>query len=215
MWLSATLALVRESAVTRMRDAVARDLHDTIAQSLAGAAMRLEGLRNWIAGGGDPEEEIQSIKSALKGEQVQVRALIDRLRRGENVLPDRAAQATIGPLLSDLSSYWGMEAGLSAGSGKILIPGWLAHELRQLVREGVANAVRHGEAETVTVGFAEREGALHVTVADNGSGIDRTLEGRQPRSISERIAQLGGGLTVESDGSGTTLRVWLPLEASR
>ena len=211
----ATLALVRESAVTRMRDAVARDLHDTIAQSLAGAAMRLEGLRTWIACGGDPQEEIQSIKSALKGEQTQVRALIDRLRRGESVLPDTAAQATIGPLLNDLASYWGIDAGLAPGSGKVPVPGWLAHELRQLVREGVANAVRHGDAGTVTVGIEQGGSALQVTIADDGGGIDGAFEGRQPRSISERISQLGGELDIDSGEGGTTLRFWLPLEANR
>ena len=82
----ATLALVREGAVTRMRDALARDLHDTIAQSLAGVSMRLEGLRHWIKDGGDPDSEIQSIKSALRTEQSQVRGMIDRLRRGRSGL---------------------------------------------------------------------------------------------------------------------------------
>jgi signal transduction histidine kinase len=210
-----TLALVRESAVVRMRDAVARDLHDTIAQSLAGAAMRLEGLRSWIAGGGDPELEIQSIRTALKGEQTQVRAMIDRLRRGESVLPDTAAQATIEPLLADLASYWGIEAGLAPGSGEVSVPGWLAHELRQLVREGVANAVRHGGAQMVTVGLEAKGNALLVTIADNGSGIDAYAAGRRPRSISERIAQLGGVLAIETGSGGTTLRFRLPLEASR
>ena len=210
-----TLALVRESAVVRMRDAVARDLHDTIAQSLAGAAMRLEGLRSWIAGGGDPEPEIQSIRTALKGEQAQVRALIERLRRGESVLPDTAAQATIEPLLADLASYWGVEAGLAPDSGEVSVPGWLAHELRQLVREGVANAVRHGGAQMVTVGLEAKGSALLVTIADNGSGFDGYPAGRKPRSISERIAQLGGELAIETGAGGTTLRFRLPLEASR
>src|SRR5690606_24300553 len=126
-----SLALVREGAVTRMRDAVARDLHDTIAQSLAGVALRLEGLRRWIAGGGDAEAEIQSIKAALKSEQAQVRAMIDRLRRGEHILPDSTATATIGSLLDDLSSYWGVDARLEPASGSIAVPGRLGHELRQ------------------------------------------------------------------------------------
>lgn len=207
-----TLTLVREGAVTRMRDAVARDLHDTIAQSLAGAALRLEGLRNWIAGGGDPETEIQSIKSALKGEQSQVRAMIERLRRGESVLPESGVQSTIGPLLRDLARYWGIEATLDTSSGAVMMPGWLAHELRQLVREAVANAVRHGQARHIWVALEETGDALIVTIADNGTGFEDAGV-RRPRSISERVAQLGGELHLMTGADGTTLHLSLPVRA--
>lgn len=206
-----TLTLVREGAVTRMRDAVARDLHDTIAQSLAGVALRLEGLRNWIAGGGDADTEIQSIKGALKSEQAQVRAMIDRLRRGESVLPESVVRSSIGPLLRDLAAYWSIEATLEADSGAVVVPGWLAHELRQLVREAVANAVRHGRARSISVAIADTEETLHVTIADNGTGFGDFVAVRRPRSISERIAQLGGELALESGADGTTLRFSLPL----
>lgn len=210
-----SLALVREGALSRMRDAVARDLHDTIAQSLAGVALRLEGLRRWIADGGDAETEIQSIKASLKTEQAQVRAMISRLRRGEHILPDSPAGATIGPLLDDLSVYWGVDARLVPGSEAIAVPGWLGHELRQLVREAVANAVRHGMASQVLVELEEREGALHVTIADNGSGMSDRTQVRRPKSISERVGQLSGEFELASGSSGTTLHLALPLEAER
>jgi signal transduction histidine kinase len=67
----------------------------------------------------------------------------------------------------------------------------------------------------VTVGLEAKGNALLVTIADNGSGIDGHPTGRRPRSISERIAQLGGVLAIETGAGGTTLRFRLPLEASR
>jgi signal transduction histidine kinase len=207
-----TLALVRESAVARMRDAVARDLHDTIAQSLAGASLRLEGLRSWIQGGGDPNEEIQAIKTALRAEQGHVRAVIERLRRGHSVLPDGTATATLAPLLRDLSEYWGIAVELERGAKGIVIPGSLAHELRQVLREAVANAVRHGGASRVAIALAEENGMLRSTVADNGTGFPADDEKLQPRSISERVAALGGSVEVASRTSGAELRFSLPLE---
>jgi signal transduction histidine kinase len=207
----ATLALVRESAVTRMRDALARDLHDTIAQSLAGASLRLEGLRHWIGDGNDPDNEIQAIKAALRVEQTQVRGLIDRLRRGESVLPDGTAAASIGPLLRDLSEYWGVVAVMEESAGGIVIPGWMAHELRQVLREAVANAVRHGGASRVAIALAEENGMLHLTVSDDGTGFAEGDAIVHPRSISERIAALGGTLVVESSAGGAVLRADLPL----
>ncbi|HEY7806663.1 MAG TPA: histidine kinase [Croceibacterium sp.] len=209
----ATLALVRESAVTRMRDAVARDLHDTIAQSLAGASLRLEGLRHWIHDGNDPENEIQAIKAALRLEQKQVRGLIDRLRHGESVLADGTAAASIGPMLRDLSEYWSIAAVLDESAGRIVIPGWMAHELRQVLREAVANAVRHGGASRVAIALAEENGMLHLTVSDNGTGFPVTDATVLPRSISERAGALGGTLDIESAASGARLRLTLPLRA--
>jgi len=207
-----TLALVRETAVARMRDAVARDLHDSIAQSLAGAALRLEGLRSWIKAGGDPDDEIQTIKTALRAEQNQVRGMIERLRRGDTILPDGTASATLTPMLQDLSEYWGISAELEPGSKGIVIPGWLAHELRQVLREAVANAVRHGEASRVAIALAEENGMLRLTVADNGTGFPAEGHSAKPRSISERVAALGGSLDIASSRAGTELRFALPLE---
>ena len=207
----ATLALVGQSAVTRMRDAVARDLHDTIAQSLAGASLRLEGLRHWINDGNDADSEIQAIKAALRAEQGQVRGMIDRLRRGESVLPDGTAAASIGPMLRDLSDYWGITATLDESARGIVIPGWMAHELRQVLREAVANAVRHGGASRVAIALAEENGMLHLTVSDDGTGFPAADALVRPRSISERIAALGGTLDVESGPDGAELRAELSL----
>lgn len=211
----ATLSLAREGALARMRDAVARDLHDTIAQSLSGVSLRLEGLRQWLRAGGDPEAEIQAIKAALKAEQTQVREMIERLRRGDSVLPDATAVGSISFLLDDLAEYWGIAAEIDAGSSDIVIPGWLAHELRQLLREAVANAVRHGEATKVTVAVAEEDRMLKMQIADNGTGFSEYRPNLQPRSISERVAELGGALTVSSGAEGAALRFHLPLEAHR
>jgi signal transduction histidine kinase len=211
----ATLSLVRESAVARMRDSVARDLHDTIAQSLAGVSLRLEGLRRWIRGGGDPESEIQSIKAALRAEQAQVREMIERLRTGDSMLAETKAVHSIDPLLRDLSGYWGIAAEVHVGSRDIAIPGWLAHELRQLLREAVANAVRHGGATKVTVTITEDDEILHMHIADNGTGFSDHGPDRRPRSISERVAELGGALTVTSGPDGADLRLVLPLESQQ
>jgi signal transduction histidine kinase len=209
-----TLALVRETALARMRDALARDLHDTIAQSLAGVSLRLEGLRHWIQGGGNPDEEIQAIKSALRAEQTQVRGMIDRLRSGDTVLPNATATRILDPLLRDLAKYWGVAIELDDEAKWIVIPGWLAHEVRQVLREAVANAVRHGGASRVAIALVEEDAMLHLTVTDNGTGFPAEGMIMRPRSIGERIDALGGSLEIESGPAGAALRFAMPLGKS-
>ena len=112
---------------------------------------------------------------------------------------------------NDLSEYWGMSADIEEGAKGIVIPGRLAHELRQLLREAVANAVRHGGASRVAIALAEENAMLRLTVADNGTGFPADDRVTQPRSISERIATLGGTLEIETGNTGTALRFTIPL----
>ena len=141
-----------------------------------------------------------------------MRTLIADLRRGDIALPDTSAARGFGPLLADLSKYWGITARLDDVSTGIVIPGALAHQLRQVLREAVANAVRHGGASRVAIALAEENGMLHMTVADDGAGFADDPPSILPRSISERIAGLSGALRVESASAGATLDFALPLE---
>ena len=127
------------------------------------------------------------------------------------MLPDGTAKQTLGPLLRDLADYWGISIQIEDNSKRIVIPGWLAHELRQVLREAVANAVRHGGASRVAIAVAEENAILHLTVADDGTGFPAEDLVMHPRSISERIAGLGGSLEVESGEAGTALRFVVPV----
>jgi signal transduction histidine kinase len=84
--------------------------------------------------------------------------------------------------------------------------------LRQVLREAVANAVRHGGASRVAIALAEENGMLRSTVADNGTGFPADDEFPKPRSISERVAALGGSIEIASRPTGAELRFGLPLE---
>jgi signal transduction histidine kinase len=205
----ATLALASETALARMRDSLARDLHDSVAQSLAGTSMRLEGLRGWIRNGGDPEAEIDAMKQSLRDEQRHVRSLIARLRLGPAGEEAVEAGAAIRTLLASLSAQWGVASRASSSDAAILVPGWLAHEIAQLLREAVANAVRHGRASRVEVNLSTAGGELYMDIDDNGRGFPEGATTR-PSSISERIDKLAGRLEVVSSSGGTRLAIALP-----
>jgi signal transduction histidine kinase len=207
----ATLALASETALARMRDSLARDLHDSVAQSLAGAALRLEGLRGWIRDGGDPESEIDAMKHSLREEQRHVRSLIARLRLGPTAEDWVDAGAAVRTLLASLSGQWGVAARLAPPKSPILVPGWLAHEMAQVLREAVANAVRHGQATLVEVGLLEANGDLTMTINDDGRGFTNGDPDTRPWSISERVDKLAGRLSVATGPKGTRLEIVLPM----
>jgi signal transduction histidine kinase len=209
----ATAVLARESALSRIRDGLARDLHDSVAQTLAGATMRLEALRAWIREGGDPEPEIVAMKAALRSEQAQVRLLIERLR-ATDAAPKRAElSAEFARLSPALGDQWGVAVRCEAESS-ISVSAVLAHEVLQVIREAVANAVRHGGARNVTIEVASGLDHLSLNIADDGAGFLPGAPAR-PRSIAERVARLGGSLSVASTHQGAALTITLPHEVSR
>ena len=121
----------------------------------------------------------------------------------------RDLRSDLDVTLADAGTHWGIAAQLAA-PGRVDVPGWLSHEVQQLVREAVANAARHGAAREVTVTLASASVGLDLTVADDGCGFDAAARAQWPRSISERVAALDGVLSVESGRGGTRLAITLP-----
>lgn len=207
--------LERETAVVHARGAIARDLHDSVAQSLAGACFRLEALRRSLADGtaASPVEEIGAVRDALRAEQAQVRGLIDALRRPVALELPRPLATDLERTLTDAAAHWNVSTSFAAESA-VEADGSLSHELRQLLREAVANAARHGRASAVEVRLAAAGGRLDLVIADNGTGFRNAAGPAAPWSISERVAALGGRIEVDSSASGTRLAISLPLVTS-
>ncbi|MDT0507313.1 histidine kinase [Novosphingobium sp. MMS21-SN21R] len=199
--------LARSAAETGVRHAVARDLHDSVAQFLAGTLFRLEALRRWIREGNDPEGEIDSIKNALRREQGQLRLLIERLRRGEEGNRRTEMADELRDLLNEAGLHWHIETELVMPDKPMPVPVQLSHEIRQLVREAIANAVRHGKCRKVRVELAQESGMLNLRIDDDGTGFPLQPETIRPRSITERVEALGGTFNMQSNNRGARLEI--------
>jgi signal transduction histidine kinase len=87
----------------------------------------------------------------------------------------------------------------------------------RIFQEILTNVARHAKASAVKITLQERAGGLVLEVQDNGRGISES-ELADPRSLGllgmrERALLLGGNITFAGNaGSGTTVRVRIPLE---
>ncbi|MBB4612165.1 sensor histidine kinase [Novosphingobium taihuense] len=201
--------LARNAAETGVRHAVARDLHDSVAQFLAGTLFRLEALRRWIREGNDPEGEIDSIKNALRREQGQLRLLIERLRRGQESDRRTDIAEELNDLLTEAGAHWHIDTALVLPDYPLPISVQLSHEIRQLVREAVANAARHGKCRKVTVRVDNVSGQIRLSIVDDGMGFPPIEKAPRPRSITERVEALGGSFELHSSGDGARLEIAL------
>ena len=209
-------------AVSGVREAIARDLHDSAAQFLAGTMFRLEALRRRVVGephpGVDAGTEIVAIKNAMRLEQAQLKNLIGQLRRGETADRQTELAQELTALLGEVGTHWRVAATLDCGHEPIIVPATLSHEVRQLVREGMANAARHGGADAVRVELAGSGAWLWLTISDNGRGFPAGAVGpggeiaMRPLSIAGRVAALDGSLAISAaDPHGARLMIGLPL----
>lgn len=206
----AVIQMTREADRVRIRDALARDLHDSVAQSLAGASFRIEALRQTLTAQPVICDELDGLQRALEREERNVQRLILKLRDRDDPRRDCDVAAELSVTLADTAARWGVTWSIDAATDLPAVPLVMLHEFEQIVREAVANAVRHGRASHVELTVRCAAGAFDLTIVDDGSGFIARSIALYPRSIAERVAELGGKLDVARNSDKTVLRIALP-----
>ena len=216
MGRAALTALAAENvgAVTRL--AVARDLHDSAAQLLAGLSLRLEGLRKSRGRNEDVAPLIEALQQDLVTEKQDLRNLIAKLR-GEPPAPVSDMRSELNELAERLSRRWNVSCTLDRCAAETRLSASLRHETQQLVREAVANAARHGGAKRIAITLDPGDQHIRLDIQDDGTGFPLGMPGEigdvvpAPRSLKERVDHLGGRLDVWTDDRGSKIMISLPL----
>jgi signal transduction histidine kinase len=200
-----------ESAAARSRLSLARDLHDSVVQFLAGAAFRLEAMRRAHGAGREIEAELDELKKLMLQEQVELRSFITALRSGSHVTL-RDLIRDLQSLADRLSRQWTVKCALTAKASEVTIPAKLHLDAHQLVREAVANAVRHAGAKSIEIAVATRENQLQLDVINDGKSYPRHKGVLQPpKSLQERSDQAGGVIELSRGMDVTKVSISLPL----
>jgi signal transduction histidine kinase len=204
--LSAQLVQVQEQE----RRAIARELHDGIAQTLStllldvGKAGRLED-----------NAEIKARLLAIGG---QADGIVDAVRSlALSLRPSMLDDLGLVPALEWQAREVGRRSGLDVQVRAEESAGELPETHRtciyRIAQEALQNCVRHAGAKHVRVGLERGRHAVVLRVEDDGRGFRPTrVRGLGLLGMEERTAQLGGRLVVRSEpGRGTTLAAEIPL----
>ena len=207
----ALLRAAEESAEARSRLVLARDLHDSVVQFLAGAAFRLEAMKRSNTSGRDVGEDLNELKQLMLQEQRELRSFIKALRSGPLAAFNDLAK-DLQALALHLSRQWNVECQFAARSADLMIPARVRLDAHQLTREAVANAVRHASAKSVTIGLAAMADELLLEVVNDGADVPRR-DGRieLPTSLKERVAEAGGTLDMSRGMGVTKVSISLPI----
>lgn len=207
------LSAMEQGAAARTRLSLARDVHDSVVQFLAGAAFRVEAIMRAPTSSGETQSDLKELKRLLIEEQAEIRAFVSALRQDRELELAEAVEELKG-LAARLARQWSVECRVDASNDDASIPIRMQLDLQQLMREAVANAVRHGRASRIEVGVGVDDGHLRMEVTDNGSGflpINGDGSPIQPWSLKERIDRVNGSLSLFSEPGCTNLVITLPL----
>lgn len=189
------------AAVAEERRRLARDLHDGLAQELAFIgveARRSSASTEAIAG---------AAERALAESRLAIVALTGPLDEPLHALLERAAETAATPAGARVRLRVAGDPPAGRETRKALM---------RIVREAVANAVRHGGARTIELELDDDAGrGARVVVRDDGTGFDTSAPRRRDAfgllSMSERAEALGGSVDVRSaPGEGAEVEVRLP-----
>jgi signal transduction histidine kinase len=211
------MAATREKVTLEERQRLARELHDSVSQSLyaiqLGATMARERLEQ------DPAGVAPSIDYVLRlaeASQAEIRALIFALR--PEALETEGLVAALNRQIEALRARHGIAAQAIA-SAEPELPLEVKQALHRIGQEALWNAVKHARAQCVDICLEADAGSVVLEVADDGVGFDP--EGSFPghldlRSIRERAAEAGGSLEVVSArGRDTRIVVRVPCATQR
>lgn len=189
----------RESGAAAERERLARDIHDTIAQSLTSIVMLAERAGREDA----PAQSIALIEDTARDALSEARGLV-----AANASVASSASAPLEASLTRLGERFARETGVRVMTDVDLaaaLPRELEVMLLRCVQEGLANVRKHADASTVAVRLTCANGAVSLTVCDDGRGLGGvTIDDERGFGLigmRERVALVGGALSIEDAGT--------------
>ena len=210
-------ALEREAAVSQERHLLARELHDSIAQSLVFLKIQVQLMRAAVQSGNAVEikQVLEEIDAGVRESYGDVRELLLHFRTRTNSEDIEPALATT---LQKFEHQSGIKASLTMqGQGMPLSPD-LQIQVLHIVQEALSNVRKHARASQVWLDV-QQQPAWRFEVRDDGVGfvpnndqLDETHVGL--RIMAERAQRVGAGLEVISTpGQGSSIILTLPPSA--
>jgi len=204
----------RATIVEEERARIARDLHDSVAQTLYLLALKADMAAGQVSRNPD-QVKTELTEIGQRGRQVirEIRRTIFALRpldwSSDGFLP------SLRRFVQDFAEQlnWRVSFGLE---DDVSVPDHLQPTVFRLVQESLNNVAKHAEAAKVWIELSQLNEAscLNLSIRDNGSGFDPTIisgSGLGLQQMQKRIETLGGTFYLESQiGVGTTVSAQIP-----
>jgi signal transduction histidine kinase len=220
-WKEKVRAISHEllSAREEERKKISRELHDVVAQALAGINARLAALKaDAAANSGTLVQEIASTQRLVEHSIELIHRFARELRPTE--LDELGLIRALHAYMTGVRRKTGMPVTLTAAAAVDQLDTAAQTVLYRVAQEALTNVVRHAQAERAEVTLQKSRRHVSLKITDNGRGfsLKRRLGNKTGRlgllGMRERVELIGGKLTIQSTlGKGTSILATVPLQA--
>jgi signal transduction histidine kinase len=199
------------------RRRIARDLHDSVSQSLFSTTLHLRTAERALARegtdpGGRVGQELDRAEELTGGALAEMRALVFELRPG--ALAEDGLLVALKLHAAAVSAREELAIAVHGPDEPLPLTPGAEEQLYRLGQEALANVVKHSRATEAAIDVTTAGGAVAIEIRDDGRGFDAAVGrggGFGLRSMRARAAELGGRLEIASaPGRGTVVRVTVP-----
>lgn len=205
------VATIEQLTVSRERNRVARELHDTLAHTLSGVAVQLEAVDSlWDSDQGQARLGLRRSLQATREGLTETRKAIQSLRA--TPLEGLGLASALRAYAETTARKAGFRLALDLPQSLEGIPPEVEQCFYRIGQEALENVARHADAKAVRVSLCDGEGSLRMEIRDDGVGFDPLAPeaglhfGLQ--GVRERAQVIHAGLEVRScpgEGAGLTL----------
>ncbi len=208
-------ATAQQMATVEERSRVARELHDSVTQSLYAIVLHADTALLALGAGkiDKSEDQMHQLKSIARTAMSEVRLLIYELR------PASVEELGLAEALHQRLQSVEMRSGLTVDFHCALeqeMPPAVQDVLFRTILEGLNNILKHAQASRVVLHISARDNTCRVVLSDDGVGFDVAMSSRYGgyglTAMAERLGTVGGTLVIQSQpGAGSTLEIEAPL----
>lgn len=197
-----------ELATAKERNRLARELHDSVAQTLYGLTLQAEAAARELDNGqtNKAAEQMREIRDSAQQTLQETRLLIFELR--PPILEQEGLVAALRNRLESVESRSGLKVQMLLQEvGQVRAE--VEAGLYGISNEALNNILKHAHATVIKVSLKKEAGRIVLEIQDNGIGFDihGTFGGMGLSGMKERAEQFGGDLQIHSGANGTTIRV--------
>lgn len=203
--LAASAAKIESLTLQNERQRMARELHDTLAQGVAGLVLQLEAIKAHLASNRN-ERASSIIEQALtraRSTLAESRAAIDDLRSAPTNLSE-----SIQEKVNRFTQATGIPCDLEISVSENQFSNEITTHALNILSEALANVTRHAQAKKVHVKFITQKEKLELEIQDDGKGFDASQESSGHYGLlgmRERARLTNGNLSIESNQNGTRI----------
>ncbi len=209
-------------SIIKERNALAHELHDSLAQTLASLRFQVSMLDETLEEAYQEQtlqREIQQIKGGLDEAYSELRELLAHFRAPMNA---KGLMPALEDLISNFRKQTGMHVLLQKEWDASILPANQEMQVLRIIQESLANIRKHSHANTVRVLMrCDEQQNYDILIEDDGRGMSRPAFSGHPGEhigltiMKERSRYLGGDLKIESEpGEGTRVQLSFSLEQS-